>query len=78
MVSLKQIKKNITNLEINSNKHLENYKIGNTVPILTKIIKKENLFLLNWLILYKKIENTNDFIQKYHKLNYYCPIIKNI
>ena len=60
--------------------HLSNYTIGNPVPIISKIIKKQNLLLLHWIAQHKKLSKleTLELIEKYHKLNYYCPTIKNI
>ena len=78
MFSLKEIQNNIESN--NKYKHeTPKINIGNSIPILTKIIKKQNLDFLKSIAKIKNLSNieTNDLIEKYHKLNYYCPIIKN-
>lgn len=75
MFSLSHIQQNIENKKDIFNPTF----IGNSIPLLTKIIKKQNLDFLKRIAKFKNLSDTetNDFIEKYHKLNYYCPTIKN-
>ena len=79
MLSLKKIKNNKQNQIKYRDEYLSNYLIKKPIPIITKIIKKQNLLLLNLISDYKKLSKleTLELIDKYHKLNYYCPTIKN-
>jgi hypothetical protein len=75
MFSLTQIKQNIEN---NKRDNYNQTLIGNSLPVLTKIIKKQNLVFLKRIAKFKNLSNleTTILIEKYHKLNYYCPTIK--
>lgn len=78
MTSLQQIKKNIKKNENQQITDLETYYIGNGIPILTKIIKAQNVILLNWVSNHKKLNTLQkkELFSNYLKLNYYSPSIK--
>ena len=78
MTSLKQIKTNIQKKKEQNIIDLESYNIGNGIPILTKIIKQQNILLLSWISNNKKLSKSQEkeLFDKYLKLNYYSPSIK--
>ena len=75
MFSLSQIQQNIEN---NKTDYSNQTYLGNSLPLLTKIIKKQNFEFFKMIGKVKNLsdQETNNLIEKYHKLNYYCPTIK--
>lgn len=80
MISLSKIKEKIERQNIEDKNLILNYKINNSYSIITEIIKRENLLLIVWISKLKNLDNhqTSELIEKYLKLNYYCPSINKL
>ena len=54
------------------------YKINNSVPLLSKIIRNHNIKLIKWISINKRLSEIeyNELLDKFLKVNYYSPSIK--
>jgi len=54
-----------------------NYKLPSSISLLSNIIKNQNIYLLEWIALKKKLNHTEkeELLNKFIKVNYYCPDI---
>ena len=77
MISLSKIKEKIERQNKNDKQLFLDYKINNSLSIITHISKRENLLFLLWISKIKELNNKqiSELIDKYLKLNYYCPSI---
>lgn len=75
MRTLKQIRENNERIKLETQNEEINYKNPNNLTLITRIIKQQNMILLEHISKYKKLskDEKKELFQNFIKPNYYTP-----
>ena len=78
MFTLEQIRQKQSKQNIVDKNVYKLYKINNSFPLISKIIRNHNVQLIKWIAIYKKMteEQYKELLDNFIKVNYYSPSIK--
>ena len=76
--TLKKLRESKLKNEEYEKQKLINYKNPHEISLVAKIMRQQNLLLINAICDYKKLNKyeRQEMIDKFFKVNYYCPEIK--